>query len=182
MDDAQWRQYQSLSAEEQEVYAFALLTETEETVTATKKYFYTIAGEIEKLLQNGDEPQLEKLLPEVLKYFPEPQRTYCAMVHSLHDCLARTELIIARINEELGDGDTVLLAVNGEEIKLRLLEIDCFENKPNLRAKWQAETYGLTKTEVLHRGKQSAVVLKKLWRDNRAFFYVKLKGKDVYRR
>lgn len=49
---------------------FALLTETEETVTATKKYFYTIAGEIEKLLQNGDEPQLEKLLPEVLKYFP----------------------------------------------------------------------------------------------------------------
>lgn len=32
MDDAQWRQYQSLSAEEQEVYAFALLTETEETV------------------------------------------------------------------------------------------------------------------------------------------------------
>ncbi|GEM_PF-1426932 len=103
MDDAQWRQYQSLSAEEQEVYAFALLTETEETVTATKKYFYTIAGEIEKLLQNGDEPQLEKLLPEVLKYFPEPQRTYCAMVHSLHDCLARTELIIARINEELGE-------------------------------------------------------------------------------
>lgn len=103
MDDAQWRQYQSLSAEEQEVQAFALLTETEETVTATKKYFYTIAGEIEKLLQNGDEPQLEKLLPEVLKYFPEPQRTYCAMVHSLHDCLARTELIIARINEELGE-------------------------------------------------------------------------------
>ena len=103
IDDAQWRQYQSLSAEEQEVYAFALLTETEETVTATKKYFYTIAGEIEKLLQNGDEPQLEKLLPEVLKYFPEPQRTYCAMVHSLHDCLARTELIIARINEELGE-------------------------------------------------------------------------------
>lgn len=103
MDDAQWRQYQSLSAEEQEVYAFALLTETEETVAATKKYFYTIAGEIEKLLQNGDEPQLEKLLPEVLKYFPEPQRTYCAMVHSLHDCLARTELIIARINEELGE-------------------------------------------------------------------------------
>ena len=103
MDDAQWRQYQSLSAEEQEVYALALLTETEETVTATKKYFYTIAGEIEKLLQNGDEPQLEKLLPEVLKYFPEPQRTYCAMVHSLHDCLARTELIIARINEELGE-------------------------------------------------------------------------------
>ena len=93
MDDAQWRQYHSLSAEEQEVYAFALLTETEETVTATKKYFYTIAGEIEKLLQNGDEPQLEKLLPEVLKYFPEPQRTYCAMVHSLHDCLARTELL-----------------------------------------------------------------------------------------
>lgn len=68
---------------------------------------------------------------------------------------------------KITDGDTVLLAVNGEEIKLRLLEIDCFENKPNLRAKWQAETYGLTKTEVLHRGKQSAVVLKKLWRDNR---------------
>lgn len=56
MDDAQWRQYQSLSTEEQDVYAFSLLTETEETVTATKKYFYTIAGEIEKLLQNGDEP------------------------------------------------------------------------------------------------------------------------------
>lgn len=103
MDDAQWRQYQSLSAEQQEGYAFSLLTETEETVTATKKYFYTIAGEIEKLLQNGDEPQLEKLLPEVLKYFPEPQRTYCAMIHSLPDCLARTELIIARINEELGE-------------------------------------------------------------------------------
>lgn len=40
---------------------------------------------------------------------------------------------------KITDGDTVLLAVNGEEIKLRLLEIDCFENKPNLRAKWQAE-------------------------------------------
>lgn len=100
MDDAQWRQYQSLSAEEQEQYAFSLLTET---VIATKKYFYTIAGEIEKLLQNGDELQLEKLLPEVLKYFPEPQRTYCAMIHSLSDCLQRTELIIARINEELGE-------------------------------------------------------------------------------
>lgn len=61
---------------------------------------------------------------------------------------------------KITDGDTVLLAVNGEEIKLRLLEIDCFENKPNLRAKWQAETYGLTKTEVLCRGKQSAAVLK----------------------
>ena len=83
---------------------------------------------------------------------------------------------------KITDGDTVLLAVNGEEIKLRLLEIDCFENKPNLRAKGQAETYGLTKTEVLYRGKQSAAVLKKLWQDNRAFFYVKLKGKDVYRR
>ena len=46
---------------------------------------------------------------------------------------------------KITDGDTVLLAVNGEEIKLRLLEIDCFENKPNLRAKWQAETYGLPK-------------------------------------
>ena len=42
MDDAQWRQYQSLSAEQQEGYAFSLLTETEETVTATKKYFHTI--------------------------------------------------------------------------------------------------------------------------------------------
>lgn len=103
MDDSQWRQYQSLSEEEQEQYAFSLLTETEETVIATKKYFYTIAEEIEKLLQNGDKPQLEKLLPEVLKYFPEPQRTYCAMIHSLADCLARAELIITRINEELGE-------------------------------------------------------------------------------
>ena len=58
---------------------------------------------------------------------------------------------------KITDGDTVLLAVNGEEIKLRLLEVLC-------------------------RGKQSAAVLKKLWRDNRAFFYVKLKGRDVYRR
>lgn len=83
---------------------------------------------------------------------------------------------------KITDGDTVLLTVDGDEIKLRLLEIDCFENKPNLRAKWQAETYGLTETEVLYRGEQSASVLKKLWRNNRAFFYVKLKGKDVYRR
>lgn len=83
---------------------------------------------------------------------------------------------------KITDGDTVLLAVDGDEIKLRLLEIDCFENKPNLRAKWQAETYGLTQTEVLYRGEQSAAVLKKLWRNNRAFFYVKLKGKDMYRR
>lgn len=55
-------------------------------------------------------------------------------------------------------------------LKLRLLEIDCFENKPNLRAKWQAETYGLTETEVLYRGEQSASVLKKLWQSNRDFF------------
>ena len=83
---------------------------------------------------------------------------------------------------KITDGDTALLAVDGEKIKLRLLEIDCFENKPNLRAKWQAETYGLTQTEVLYRGEQSATVLKKLWQSNRDFFYVKLKGKDVYRR
>lgn len=83
---------------------------------------------------------------------------------------------------KITDGDTVLLAVDGKEIKLRLSEIDCFENKRNLRAKWQAETYGLTETEVLYRGEQSAVVLKKLWQSNQAFFYAKLKGKDMYRR
>lgn len=71
---------------------------------------------------------------------------------------------------KITDGDTVLLAVDGKEIKLRLSEIDCFENKRNLRAKWQAETYGLTETEVLYRGEQSAVVLKKLWQSNQAFF------------
>lgn len=43
MDDAQWRQYQSLSAEEQEVYAFALLTETEETVSDWHNFTFCTA-------------------------------------------------------------------------------------------------------------------------------------------
>lgn len=83
---------------------------------------------------------------------------------------------------KINDGDTVRLAVNGTEIKLRLSDIDCFENKRNIRQKWQAEIYGLTETEVLHRGEHSAGVLTALLQENREFVYVTLNGKDVYRR
>lgn len=83
---------------------------------------------------------------------------------------------------KITDGDTVLLVVGTEEIKLRLLEIDCFESKRNNRVLWQAETYGLSEEEVLLKGAHSAAVLEQLWRDYRDFFYVRLKGKGAYRR
>jgi len=80
------------------------------------------------------------------------------------------------------DGDTVLLVTNKTEIKLRLSKIDCFENKRNNRIRWQAETYGLSEAEVLSRGHRSALILKKLLKQNEDFIFVSLKGKDAYRR
>lgn len=102
-------------------------------------------------------------------------------VFSLPHCGQATELIKADI-VKINDGDTVRLIIRGQEITLRLLDIDCFENKRNNRVKWQAETYGLAEVEVLHRGKQSAEILKTLLIANQANIYVSLKGRDYYRR
>lgn len=83
---------------------------------------------------------------------------------------------------DITDGDTIKVVYNGEILKIRLLEIDCFETSKNKRAKWQSQTYNKNLDEVINTGKQSKNILKKIINDNIDNIYVELKNKDIYRR
>ncbi len=62
---------------------------------------------------------------------------------------------------KINDGDTIMALVNNETTKIRLLDVDCYETKKNVRAKFQQKYYELSVDEVLEKGKQSRKILKK---------------------
>ena len=61
---------------------------------------------------------------------------------------------------KINDGDTLSAFVNNENTKIRLLDVDCYETKKNVRAKFQQKYYELSVDEVLEKGKQSRKILK----------------------
>ena len=82
---------------------------------------------------------------------------------------------------KISDGDTVKVILDGEEIGVRFLDIDCFETSKNRRAIKQSEYYHLSLGEVFKKGNYSKQKLKdKLSKHKK----VKLewKKKDIYKR
>lgn len=82
---------------------------------------------------------------------------------------------------KINDGDTIKVILDGEEIGVRFLEIDCFETSKNRRALKQSEYYHLSLGEVFKRGNYSKQKLKdKLAKEKQ----VKLvwQKKDVHKR
>lgn len=45
---------------------------------------------------------------------------------------------------KINDGDTITALVNNETTKIRLLDVDCYETKKNVRAKFQQKYYELS--------------------------------------
>ena len=56
---------------------------------------------------------------------------------------------------KISDGDTVKVILDGEEIGVRFLDIDCFETSKNRRALKQSEYYHLPLGEVFKKGNYS---------------------------
>ena len=67
---------------------------------------------------------------------------------------------------KIQDGDTLSAIVNNENTKIRLLDVDCFETKNSTRARLQQQYYGLSRDEMLEKGRQSRKILKKLLEDH----------------
>jgi endonuclease YncB( thermonuclease family) len=90
-----------------------------------------------------------------------------------------------RVSEVI-DGDTVKIIKNGEEITVRLADIDCFETSKNSRAKWQSEYYKKSIDEVIRLGKfsksmlHSAVIGEPIVTGKKVMLIEK--GKDKYNR
>ena len=61
---------------------------------------------------------------------------------------------------KISDGDTVKVMLDGEELGIRLLKIDCFETSKNRRAIKQSEYYHLSLGEVFKKGNYSKQKLK----------------------
>ncbi|MCM1323363.1 MAG: thermonuclease family protein [Acetobacter sp.] len=80
------------------------------------------------------------------------------------------------------DGDTIKGVINNQIIKIRLSNIDCFENKVNQRAYWQAEIYNKSLSEVLKTGNESKTILLNLLKNEKDNIYVTLKGLDKFKR
>jgi micrococcal nuclease len=84
---------------------------------------------------------------------------------------------------EVTDGDTVKITKNGEEIKVRLVDIDCFETSANPRGKWQAEHYNKSINEVISLGNQSKEILQDFVNQQADGKVVLVdRGKDKYKR
>ena len=77
------------------------------------------------------------------------------------------------------DGDTIEVTYT---TAIRLNNVDCFENKPNDRQKWQAGKYDLKEEEVIAKGKESEKRLSELLAGNENNLYLQVKGLDKYRR
>lgn len=82
---------------------------------------------------------------------------------------------------KINDGDTLSAFVNNENTKIRLLDVDCYETKKNVRAKFQQKYYELSVDEVLEKGKQSRKILKKLLKDHR-YIRVEWEKRDSFGR
>ena len=82
---------------------------------------------------------------------------------------------------KISDGDTVKVMLDGEEIGIRMLKIDCFETSKNRRAIKQSEYYHIPIGEVFKRGNYSKQKLKdKLSKDNK--IKLEWEKKDRYNR
>lgn len=79
------------------------------------------------------------------------------------------------------DGDTLSALVNGENTKIRLLDIDCFETRKNDRAKFQQKYYGISFDEIRKKGRQSKQKLKNLLKDHK-YIRVKWEKRDSFGR
>lgn len=82
---------------------------------------------------------------------------------------------------KINDGDTITALVNNETTKIRLLDVDCYETKKNVRAKFQQKYYELSVDEVLEKGKKSRKILKKLLKDHR-YIRVEWEKRDSFGR
>ena len=82
---------------------------------------------------------------------------------------------------KIQDGDTLSAIVNNENTKIRLLDVDCFETKNSTRARLQQQYYGLSRDEMLEKGRQSRKILKILLEDHR-YIRVKWKKRDSFGR
>jgi endonuclease YncB( thermonuclease family) len=84
---------------------------------------------------------------------------------------------------EVTDGDTVKIIKNGEDIKVRLVDIDCYETSANPRGKWQAEYYNKSIDEVIKLGNQSKEILQDFVNQQANGKVVLVdRGKDKYKR
>ena len=79
------------------------------------------------------------------------------------------------------DGDTLNAVIHGENIKIRLLDVDCYETAKNKRARFQHEYYGLSYDEIIENGNKSKKKLKTLLKDHR-YIRVKWKSRDSFGR
>jgi len=79
------------------------------------------------------------------------------------------------------DGDTLSAVIHDENIKIRLLDVDCYETTKNKRARFQHEYYGLSYDEIIENGNKSKEKLKKLLKDHR-YIRVKWKSRDSFGR
>jgi len=80
------------------------------------------------------------------------------------------------------DGDTVKALVEGKEIDIKLLDVDCYETSKNRRAYWQTDYYNKSLEDVLKQGNESKEILQRLINENRGNIYLLAKRKDRYRR
>lgn len=83
---------------------------------------------------------------------------------------------------KVGDGDTITIKVNEQIKTIRLLDIDCFENKNNDRAKWQSYQYHKSIGDVLRLGNQSQYILDNILKRNRDRLYIDMRNKDFFGR
>lgn len=104
------------------------------------------------------------------------------------DVLENNEDINSIYNVELAkvkrvsDGDTIVINTGGQNIKARLLGIDCMETNKIHRAYRQAYENNLTIEEVLTQGKNATLELKNLIKMNNNLVYFKTMGIDYYGR
>ena len=92
---------------------------------------------------------------------------------ALADDLHKVELV------RVIDGDTVEVRYT---TAIRLVDIECYENKNNERSDREALEYNKTKEEVLTAGKQSEQKLKELLKGNENNLYLKVNSLDRYKR
>ena len=65
------------------------------------------------------------------------------------------------------DGDTISVLLYGEETKVRLVGVDCYETRRNKRARFQEKNYNKTMDEVIRLGEESKQKLQGLLERNK---------------
>lgn len=100
-------------------------------------------------------------------------------------CLLSMNAVAGNIQEvavvKVSDGDTIRAVVDGENTRIRLLDIDCFETSKNKQAVWQSEYYHLPMGKVLQNGMFSKNKLMDLLKDHQTIT-LKWNKRDKYKR